>query len=210
MNKSTYHEEWQENRLKFILSNFKPDFFYNKKILELGAFNGFFSNYFESIGSHVFIYEGRHENVNNIKNTYPNLKNVYQKDLDVSDWNLGEFDIIINFGLYYHFEKNHKNHLINCIKNCNLLFFETVIYDSFDDEIYYRNEEGLDQSLSNVGGTPTTTFVENIFKSSEVNYTKYANKELNGGTHHYDWIDSDSKKYDEFSRRFWIVNKNNL
>jgi SAM-dependent methyltransferase len=203
---TTYHPDWQQNRINFILSKYPKDFFKGKRILELGAFNGYIGAYFAELGADVYSIEGRLENVDKIRIDYPKL-NVQQADLDTAEWNFGHFDVIINFGLYYHLEKYHKEHLVNCINNCNLMFFETVIYDSFESEIFYRLESGNDQSLGTSGGNPSTSFVENIFKESGVQFTKYTTPFLNNYQHKYDWPDSNSKHFNQFHRRFWIVNK---
>ena len=202
--KHPYCDDWQVNRVNLILSLYGEDYFKNKKILELGPFNGVIGAYFSELGAEVHCLEGRQENVDNIKNNFPKL-NAKQQNLDSPDWEFGHYDIIINFGLYYHLEKYHKEHLINCIKNCNLMFFETVIYDSYEDEIFFREETGPDQSVSNIGGNPSTSHVENIFKKQKVKFTKYTNPELNSSGHHYDWVDTGKKVLDPWARRFWIV-----
>lgn len=206
-NKHPYCDDWQINRVNLILSMYGEDFFKNKKILELGPFNGVIGACFNALGSKIHYVEGREENIQNIKELFPE-STIEQKDLDTPDWDLGYYDIIINFGVYYHLEKYHKEHLVNCIKNCDLMFFETVVYDSNENEIYSRSEGGNDQSLSGIGGTPSTSYVENIFKKQKVKYTKYTNKELNSSGHHYDWEDTGEKNFDPFARRFWIVSKN--
>jgi len=86
-----------------------------------------------------------------------------------------------------------------------LMFFESVIYDSFEPEIYFRQESGNDQSLSAQGGNPSTSYVENMFKENNCKFTKYSDSVLNGELHHYDWSDLNSKKFDLYARRFWIV-----
>jgi hypothetical protein len=116
-----------------------------------------------SLGAEVHCVEGRQENVDRIKNDYTSVT-VQCANLDTPDWNFGYYDIIINFGLYYHLENFHKEHLVNCVNNCNLMFFETVIYDSFEDEIYFREEAGNDQSLTPIGGTPSTSYIMNKIK----------------------------------------------
>jgi 2-polyprenyl-3-methyl-5-hydroxy-6-metoxy-1,4-benzoquinol methylase len=201
---SNYWPSWQNNRINYILKLYGKEFFEGKKILELGSFNGYIGAYFQSLGADVHCVDGREENVINIKTDYPQLT-ASCKDLDSPNWDFDRYDIIINFGLYYHLEKFHKEHLINCINNCNLMFFETVIYDSTDNEIYFRDEIGNDQSLSMIGGTPSTSFIETIFEEKNVVYEKITNTELNDGTHKYDWIDVNSKELDGFARRFWIV-----
>jgi predicted RNA methylase len=206
MKKTIYHPDWQVNRINFILSKYPADFFKGKRILELGAYNGYIGAYFSALGAEVHCVEGRQENVDRIKKDYPNVT-VECTDLDTSFWNFGKWDIIINFGLVYHLEKFHKEHLINCINNCDLMFFESVIYDSFKPEIYFRNEAGDDQSLTNMGGTPSTSYIENIFNEVGVNYTKYSDSSLNNWEHKYNWPDTGFKMFNQFWRRFWIVKK---
>ncbi len=204
MKKTTYHADWQINRINFILSKYPKEFFKGKRILEVGAYNGYIGAYFNALGAEVHCLEGRVENVVNIKNDYPQIT-AEVANLDSPDWNWGHWDIIINFGLYYHLEKFHKKHLKNCINNCDLMFFETVIYDSSESEIYFRNEVGDDQSLTYIGGTPSTSYVENILKETNVQYKKYTDSFLNNYQHKYDWPDTGFKVFNQFHRRFWIV-----
>jgi hypothetical protein len=206
MKKTTYHADWQINRINFILSKYPKEFFKGKRILEVGAYNGYIGAYFNALGAEVHCLEGRIENVINIKNDYPNIT-AEVADLDSPDWNWGHYDIIINFGLYYHLEKFHKEHLQNCINNSDLMFFETVIYDSSEPEIYFRNEMGDDQSLTSIGGTPSTSYVESIIKETNSGYKKYTDPFLNNFEHKYDWPDTGFKVFNQFHRRFWIVQK---
>jgi hypothetical protein len=206
MKKTTYHADWQINRINFILSKYPKEFFKGKRILEVGAYNGYIGAYFNALGAEVHCLEGRIENVNNIKNDYPNIT-AEVADLDSPDWNWGHYDIIINFGLYYHLEKFHKEHLQNCINNSDLMFFETVIYDSSEPEIYFRNEVGDDQSLTSIGGTPSTSYVESIIKETNSGYKKYTDPFLNNFEHKYDWPDTGFKSFNQFHRRFWIIKK---
>ena len=216
-----YHPNWQRNRVNFILKNCIPtadlrftsikdniDFFKGKKILELGSFNGYIGSQFYFWGADVTSVEGRKENVENINKNHPYLKTI-EYDLDISDWIFGKYDIIINFGLFYHLQFHHKEHLVNCINNCDIMYFESVIFDSDKNDIMFRKELGIDQSLSDGGGTPTTSFVENIFKENGCKYIKHCSSELNGEDHYYDWLDNNNKdnSLDQYRRRFWVVTK---
>lgn len=205
MKPTQYHPDWQVNRINFMLELYSPEFFKGKKILELGSYNGYIGNYFsEVLEADVTSIEGRPENVDTIKNDYPSL-NVECHNLDTLEWIFGKYDIIINFGLYYHLENYHKEHLVNCINNCDLMFFETVVHDSFDPEVFFRSESGPDQSLSNRGGAPSTSYVENILKENNCKFVKYCDSKLNGGAHHYDWEDKNSRVEDGHARRFWVI-----
>ena len=200
-----YHSDWQKNRIKFILERYPKEFFKGKKILELAPFNGYIGSFFQSLGAEVTMVEGRQENIDNIKRDYPQIENIFQKNLDTKDWDLGNFDIIINFGLLYHLQNFHKEHLKNCLDNCNLMFFETVVFDSDLPEIYFRAESGKDQSLTSIGGNPSTSWLHNLFDDYGCEYTKYSSPELNGGVHRYDWEDKNTRKLSCAARRFWII-----
>ena len=209
---TSYHMDWQNARVKFILDRYPKNFFKNKSILELGAFNGYIGSRFGELGAIVTSVEGREENCERIREQ-PYIKNVICENVDSPNWNFGNYDIIINFGLLYHLENNHEQHIYNCLNNCSILFLESVIYDSFDDELFCNKENGIDQSLSNIGCVPSTLWVENRFKAKNVEYDKITSSKLNGGVpdkdggiHLYDWEDLNSKKLDRWNRRFWIVN----
>ena len=207
----TYNPAWQRSRIDFILSKYPKDFFVGKRILELGSFNGYIGTRFSELGATVVCVEGRQENIDNIKSNYPHLQ-VYHSDLDTPVWSWGKFDIIINFGLYYHLATYHRDHLINCLNNCDLMFFESVIWDNNQPVIYYQPEcQNIcgDQGLSPTAGIPSTSYIENILKECNSPFIKFSDPKLNGDTHHYDWVDSNSNSIDGHRRRFWIINNLN-
>jgi hypothetical protein len=203
-----YYPDWQNNRLNYIINHYGKDYFENKRILELAPCNGYIGHVLHELGATVYQAEGRQGNVDYIKKTYPHLF-VQQKDLDTDVWDLGKYDIIINFGLMYHIHNHHKALLENCIKNCTDLILESVIFDSFDDEVHFRNEEGFDQSLSGIGGTPSTSYVENILENCKTTYQKHCSELLRGGNHHYNWPDTNSKILNPWARRLWTIKTNN-
>lgn len=202
---TTYHPEWQRNRINFMIQKYPEEFWVGKSVLELGSHNGVIGEFFRSIGANVLSVEGRPENVENIKGRFPNLK-VIEGNLDIPNWEYGNFDIIINFGLIYHLENYTKEHIENCLLHCNLMFLESVIFDSVHSELY-RSEErfGKDQSLSGVGMVPSTKFIEDIFKENNVKFTKYSEGCLNGGNHSYNWLDKNTRNYMNSQRRLWII-----
>lgn len=204
--KSNYHEDWQKNRIKFLIDELGESYFYKKTVLELGPHNGFIGNFFQKeFKCKLLGVEGRCENILKINETYPDYP-VVLADLDVPNWKYGKFDIILNFGLLYHLQYNHTNNLENCIRNSKLLLLESVIYDSFDCELFLNGEEGLDQSLTNCGGVPSTSYVENILIKNKCNFKKINSEKLNGGFHNYTWIDVGAKIPSRYNRRFWIIN----
>ena len=174
--------------------------------------NKYIGSHIKEMGADVHCIEGRKDNVERMRDWYP-MVSVEQADLDRPDWIWGKWDVIINFGLFYHLEKFHKEHLINCINNCDLMLFETVIYDTPISTLAFKEEENTeydDQSLTGRAGIPSTKYVEDIFKECGIEYEKIVNDGLNAKHHSYDWIDSDYEKPfnpDTWQRRFWIVKK---
>ena len=117
MTESKYHAEWQNRRIGFMIGLYGPAFFRDKKILELGAYNGYIGNYFAvNCGAKVTVVEGREENVDSIWRDYPAVESICY-DLDTPEWIFGNYDIIINYGLCYHLQHHHKAHLMNCLNH---------------------------------------------------------------------------------------------
>jgi len=204
--RSGYHKEWFIKRFTYLLNRYPAEFFSGKTILDLGANWGDIHNFFTDLGAHVTSVEGRQENIDKAKETYPD-SDIILYDLDTPKWPWGKFDIIINFGLYYHLEHFHKEHLQNCLKHCDLMFFETVVYDSFESELYWRTEEGFDQSLTSRSGTPSTSYVEDILTLERCKFEKISDEALNAPSNHhtYSWEDTGQKVYEQHSRRMWII-----
>jgi hypothetical protein len=201
--KDDMHPVWQQSRIKFMKTLMPPDFWKDKTILELGAFNGVIGNSFYEMGAIVTCVEGKREYLQFIQEL-PHLKLIHT-NLDTDIWEFGKFDIIINFGLLYHIEKHHEKLLENCIENCDIMFLESVVFDKQESMIYYKEESGIGQSLSGRAGYPTTMWIENILKKHEAKYEKHNNKGLNASLHIYDWGDGDSG-YNAYRRRFWVIN----
>jgi hypothetical protein len=208
MSHDNYHTEWQTARVNFLIDNWGSAFFKGKTVLELGSYNGFIGNKLSELGALVQSVDGRQENVDYINRNYPHL-NAIVCNLDSPDWSFDKWDIIVNFGLLYHLETYHKEHIVNCIQNCNTLFLESVIFDSNEPEIYTRHETGPDQSLTDQGGTPSTSYVENIFREQNLKFTRHFSRVLNGGYHVYDWQENNTRVLNPFARRMWYVEAQN-
>jgi 2-polyprenyl-3-methyl-5-hydroxy-6-metoxy-1,4-benzoquinol methylase len=208
---STYHPEWQNNRIKYIKKLYGDSYFNGKTLLELGSHNGYIGNAFVELGADVTIVEGRQENIDNILDKYPHFNDkIILSNLDREDWPYGVFDIIVNFGVLYHLEHYHGQHLRNCIRNSKdiRMLLESVIFDSKISTLHTRDEEGSDQSLSNIGKTPSARYVEDIFAEeigSIEKLTLHTSSQLNGSAMQYDWPYKHSDGYNSYKRRFWSI-----
>ena len=149
--KTNYFAYWQYSRFNFILNKFPENYFKEKTILELGAFNGFIGSKFGELGAHVTAVEGRKENCALIKKQ-PSIKKVICADLDTPDWNFGQFDIIINFGLLYHLKSHHEKLINNCIDNSSLMFLESLPPSS--ENKYFNLIKSQSFGISPIHSTP--------------------------------------------------------
>ena len=95
------------------------------------------------LGAEVTSLEGRLRNVNLAKLRWSKIKNLKRilSDLDQDDLSeYGEFDLIINFGLIYHF-KNVEEHLKNCSNISKHQMLESFILESKDEKLFLLEEE---------------------------------------------------------------------
>lgn len=201
---TTYHPDWQKNRLKYVIDRLGEKYFHNKTVLELGPYNGYIGNAISELGAKVTAIEGRQSNADVVKINYPHI-NVVCANLDTRSWLWGHFDIIINFGVLYHIEKNHEPFLENCIYNSGLLLLESVIFDSDKAEIFEVQRDGPDQSLSGWDGTPTKSYVEDIIKTTGKSFECVSSSLLNGNGHRYDMPLTNSKIFNATQRLMWFV-----
>jgi hypothetical protein len=202
--RTKYHRDWQQKRVNFIVSLLPNGCFKNSTLLELGPFNGCIGNEFSKHGASVTCIEGRQENVERIKAYFPHL-NVLQADLDTPEWTWGTYDVIVHWGVLYHLQNHHRQSLINSINHCKILLLESVVHDYHEPMLYYHTENGIDQSLTNVGGCPTTTYVERILDDSGAYYRRIMSTQLDAHPHCYSWKEQNTNKPDRYKRRMWIV-----
>lgn len=198
--KEAYWPNWQQSRINYISKKLGDVNFSDKTILELAPFNGYIGNHFHKLGAKVTCVEGRKENYEDIKEAYPHLT-THHYNLDTPEWIWGEFDIIINWGLLYHLEKYHRELLVNCVKNSKLLLLESVVTLLENIDIEPVNEVGVDQSLSNVGGRPSITWIEKILKENNCVFEQIRDPSLNAGSHMYS-----GTHVAAYNRCMWIIN----
>jgi hypothetical protein len=210
-----YLPDWQKNRVDFAVNHLGKDFFKGKTLLELGPYNGAIGLKFQELGAKVTLCEGREANSERIRNT-TNLE-VITQNLDTEEWNLGKFDIIVNWGLFYHLEFHYEKHLINCLENCDVLFFETEVWNSLVDGVIvnkpptdFKGDYG-DQSISINEIKPSRIFIENIFnRYPEFISERFDSSLLNGNGHVYNWYESGDGNYIPQHRRYWICQKKKI
>ncbi len=193
-----HYEEWNKRRLKVIFKHFDSLFFKDKSILEVGCGHAFFSKELMKYGAKATASDARKEYLIGLKG----METICH-DLD-NPWNLGEYDIIIHFGVLYHL-KDPKLALINAIQNSKILILESEVIGSIEDKIIFRNESGFDQAYNNIGNQLSVGAIEKIINDQGKQFNRIDDPELNCALHRYDWALDENTEWKTGRRKFWII-----
>jgi SAM-dependent methyltransferase len=208
------YEEWRIVRINKVLEILGIEFFKGKKVLELGCGHGDIGAFFASLGSNVVGLDGRAQNVNYAKMKHRDVAGFecHQFNLEEDFSELGQFDLIIHFGLLYHL-RNIEKHLKCCFSLANDMILETVVCDSLDPYRIQFCEERIhvnEEALSGIGSRPSPFYVERIARENGFESIRYFSQDLNIGDQFvYDWPhnDDDSLGAAWRLRRFWRLKR---
>ncbi len=202
-----HYREWRATRLRFLNNYFGANFFKNKKILELGGGYGDLGISLWQQGAKITITDARQEHLDEIIRRYPkicNEKNVFRLDLENAWTEIGEFDVIIHFGVLYHL-KNWELSLRESILRGKFIFLETEVSDFKENRNIIVEEKGYDQAFSGIGSRPSVMAIERVIDSTGAKYKRHDSSILNSTLHTYDWEGADTKSWRHGLRRFWVI-----
>lgn len=177
-------------------------------MIELGCGYADLGNSFHELGCDVNSVDARIEHINVAKLRYPHINSFV---LDCDDLILDKkYDIVLHWGLLYHLKDIEKNLTVVCDK-CDYLFLETEVIDGDnEDDFIHVNENGYDQAYNNIGSRPSYTKVEKILTKNDFKFVLIKDPILNTPHHIYDWNITNSKRWANGMRRFWICWRNNV
>lgn len=203
---SDIYKYWRKRRFDTIINHYGRDFFKGKTLLEIGAGYGDLGKMFYDLGCDVTCYEGRTQNLNMLKSTYPELKSMqFNCDTDtIEDY----FNIILHTGVLYHMG-DIDDHLKNCLEKCDHLILETEVQDKSEPDIIFL-EEATDCQAAGLTirvSRPSPAYIENILKSCGSKISLPANPSyLNMHPWIYDWEIENTGLVSTFGyRRMWFV-----
>jgi SAM-dependent methyltransferase len=202
-----HYDDWRRVRIQKIESIFSKEYFKDKTILELGCGYGDIGMHFVQLGAQVTFAEGRQEHIDVFKQRYPDIE-IIQLNQEYP-WNLNKkFDIIIHWGVLYHLDKWQQD--LSCAaKHTNLMFLETEVCDSDDEDIDLKVEpsDRYDQEIGRFASKPSANNVEKNLKQLGYKFTRYDDSDLNSGFHEYNWEVKNTELWRNGLRRFWVVKK---
>jgi hypothetical protein len=205
---SNHYIEWRKSRMYGIKRYIQPNFFNNKKLLELGCGYAELGNEFYKLCANVTSTDARIQHLKVVNSLYPHIR-VRRLDCD-KDIIQENYDIILHWGLLCHLNEI-ENHLEMVLSKCNILLLETEVCDSLDDNFYISvNEEGYDQAYNIKGIRPSPFYVEKIIKKNGFNLQLIDDPIINSEFHIYDWKHKNDNSFHPGLRRYWICWKNNI
>lgn len=204
-----FHEhyvEWRMRRIRKILEICGGVDFKGMRILEIGGGTGNIGGFFAALGADVTSLEGRTVNRNLANLMYGEkykFKSVFA-DLENDFSDIGQFDIIINFGLL-EVIKNIDSVMECCSRMSDCIFLETMVCDSLDATVipHAYAPSGIDNPLHGVGSFPSPLYIENFFRGKQYGVEQYFHADLNTSIHVYDWVHQNDNSCVDGRRRFW-------
>jgi SAM-dependent methyltransferase len=134
-----------------------------RSALDLGCGLGYFSEMLSSCGFEVRAVDGREENIEEARRRYPNISFEQLNAEDVRLRELGEFDVVLCFGLLYHLENplltiRHLNAMTS-----QVLLVESVVFPGEEPIMGLVDESPYeDQGLNHFAFYPTEACLEKM------------------------------------------------
>lgn len=203
--------EWNQKRIKGIIDYYGHNFFYYKKVLDLGCGHADISGALHRLGAIITAVDARQEHLKVAAKKFPGIKTV-KFDLD-RGWPFhGQpFDLILDLDLITHLS-NYEAHLKAVCASTSHLVLECAVCDS--DDIYKNSNivEGknvYDLSVNGIGCRPSAAAIERVLKQYGMSFIRADNSKYNSNGYVYDWKCSNNNDLNQNKRRLWFCTKNN-
>jgi hypothetical protein len=204
-----HYEEWNHKRYTFIRHLLGTTEINKMKVLEVSGGHANLGKKFYDLGCEVTVTDGRSEHVNSINTLYPGIKTEII-NLENNWPALSRFDIVIHFGVLYHLSdplKHLENFLLS--QDFDHLFLETEVSNHPDKNFVFKIKEfGYDQSLSTIGGRPSSSGIETVLSNLSLDWERHDNVNLDCLPHNYSWQEYGTlETYWSGMRRFYHIQK---
>ena len=127
-----------------------------KTVLDAGCGIGFFSNFLSNLGLKVVGLDAREENIAEARSRHPGIDFVHGDAEDASVQKLGQFDLVVCFGLLYHLENPFRVVRNLCALTKQILIIESMVSPEQEPIARLVHETpGKDQGLYSVALIPS-------------------------------------------------------
>lgn len=138
-----------------------------KTVLEVGAGMGLLTKFFEDRHCKVLSTDGRRENVEAIRRSFPNRDVQVFNLFDFDAYNsLGSFDIVFCYGTLYHTPE--PDEILGALsKVCReMILLETCVTPGGHSDVHLTREgDTIDQAINNIGCRPTRPWLYQKLKT---------------------------------------------
>lgn len=206
------YDLWRVMRMSKVLEIYGLDEIPGTRVVELGAGHADMGALLASLGASVTCVDGRVDNLNfaKLKHRHVDGLTFVQADLDEDFSSLGQFDLVLHFGLLYHIA-DVEQHLSRCFELADDIVLESVVCDSTDPHkilIVDADAKLNEMAISGVGSRPSPAYIERIAVEHGFQIERHFTSDLNSLDYVYDWEhknNDDPGGYDQ--RRFWRLRR---
>ena len=195
---------------KLIIDYFGHRYFLNKKVLDLGCFNGELANAFARVGARITAVDARKEHLDMIHKKYPHI-NTIQLDLD-KDWPFGdfEFDVVLSLGTMCHL-KDFTNHITRVCSAAEAIVLETEVLDFTGNSTIIIQQDKVvnDSSFNGEANLASGVAIQNKLSEIGATFKRVDDTRLNSRGYRYDWQERNTGRNEGF-RRIWFVRRDKL
>ncbi len=201
-----HYQSWWKARIDTFDRILVPDFFRQKRVLDMGAGFGTFSKFLQERGAVVTASDGRSEYVDVIKSRFGDGIATVIEDYDSHEFAVGveELDIICHFGVMQHLV-NIERHLDKLVGKSKYLFIECDVIDSNDPALFNTvAQNGYDQALNGTGCQFSPAYIERLLAERGLAFIAIAEPSLDTMVHKYSWPIKNTNKLAPGQARLWV------
>src|ERR1700733_4056307 len=206
------YEQRNHKLAKTIIDYFGHRYFLNKKVLDLGCFNGELANAFARVGARVTAVDARKEHLVAINKKYPHITTVHLDLDDPTDkgWIFGdfEFDVVLSLGVMSHL-KDFALHLERICSAADIIVLETEVLDLVDKHANLTFDEDrviIDASYNGKVNIVSSINIQNTLSELGATFKRVDETKLNTKHHRYDWQEKNTGK-NAGCRRMWFIRR---
>jgi SAM-dependent methyltransferase len=200
------NQEWNRNRAKFIVDHFGYQFFYGKRILDLGSGHGEIAEVFARLGADITCVDAREDNLNVIAKKYPHI---ITKRVDLDNdfpFVFDQYDVVLSLGVLCHL-KNYDKHIKDICSIAEHIVLETEVFDSDDPGIrvpIYEEKILNDLSFHGIGSIVSASNIQNMISQLGATFQRKDSNKINSGIYTYDWNETNGGRR-VGNRRIWFI-----
>ncbi len=205
MGTSAYYRHTVRVRCNFIIDILGgKEFFKGKTLLDLGANQGDFANFFSKLGADVTCHDIKPKNLAIVKAKYPQFKQV-ECDLNKT-FPEGQWDIVLHMRILQHLA-DPAQAIRNMAAKNSYFIVESRVLDTNDPDLFIDQEyETKDYDMhSNTKRQVGAAYYESVFDECGLSWKRHDDPRLNSGRRRYDWKVKETKEFHAFKSRFWWV-----